>query len=243
MESMKLIYKINRSRRRRSLAIKVARGEVSVQAPWRMPETQIREFVEHKRDWIMRHLDRQQQQLQALPERTWQSGEQIRWLGQPLTLVVSEATRKSCERVGDELQVVITSRSNPETEPKATIVRWYKAQAQHWLDEFFASWPQQHELNPVAWSIGSFTGKWGHCTRKAELKFSWKLWLAPEWVVRDVVIHELCHLREFNHSRKFWALVAQHSPDYQRAEAWLRQHGMTVLNPQFLDYAETGQAD
>ncbi|MDX1705353.1 SprT family zinc-dependent metalloprotease [Pseudidiomarina sp.] len=238
---MTLTYQVKRSRRRRSLAIKVARGEVMVQAPWRMPEAQIREFVELKRDWISRHLERQQHQLQALPERNWQSGEQIRWLGTPLTLVIHESTRKGCKRLGNELHVTITARSNPATEPQATIVRWYKDCAQLWLNEFFAVWPRANELNPVAWSVGSFTGKWGHCTRNAELKFSWKLWLAPEWVVRDVVIHELCHLREFNHSRRFWALVEQHSPDYQRAEAWLRQHGMTVLNPQFLDYVETGQ--
>src|SRR5690554_4646479 len=232
------IYQINRSKRRRNLALKVARGELQVQAPWHMSEEEIHGFVKQKQSWINKHLVRQRQQLNALPIRKWQTGEQLRWLGQPLRLKVAVATRKSVERYGNELFVTQTARSNPALEPRLTITKWYKQQAQQWLDAFFTVWPEQYDLNPVAWSVGDFTSKWGHCTRRQELRFTWKLWLAPEWVVRNVVIHELCHLREFNHSSAFWQLVAEHSPDYEAAEAWLRQHGVTVLNADYLDFCD-----
>ncbi|WP_417690381.1 M48 family metallopeptidase [Pseudidiomarina sp.] len=233
---MSAIYPIQRSPRRRSIAIKVRDGEVLVQAPQKMPDRQVYAFVQAKQAWIERHLREQRAVLQQLNKRAWQSGERLRWLGEPLQLEVQQASRKSCERIVQNLVATVTPRSNPAKEPRDLVRKWYQQQAQQWLDDFFRAWPSAHELQPKSWSVGSFSSKWGHCNRRGELKFSWKLWLAPEWVVRNVVIHELCHLREFNHSSRFWRLVAGYSNDYQQAEQWLRQHGMTVLNEAYLDY-------
>ncbi|KFZ29259.1 hypothetical protein IDAT_04350 [Pseudidiomarina atlantica] len=236
---MTAIYPIYRSKRRRTLAIKIRDGQVEIRAPWHLSERRIQAFVAAKHDWINKHLSRQQQQLADFRVRRWQSGERLRWLGEPLTLVVQTHTRKSCRRVANSLQVTVTPRANPQKEPRGMIRQWYQHHAQAWLDAFFVNeWPHDHVLRPQSWGVGHFSSKWGHCTRKGELKFSWKLWLAPEWVVRNVVIHELCHLQEFNHSARFWQLVAQHSEDYQAAEKWLRQHGMTVLNETYLDYRD-----
>lgn len=233
---MNLSYELKRSRSRRNLALKIQQGQLVVHAPWRLSERDIQRFVEQKREWIERHIERQQQQLAGLVPRQWQTGERLRWLSEPLTLVVQHASRKQIKREAHQLIATMTPRSHADHEPRTLVVNWYKQQAQQWLDDFFAQWPRHHGLNPSGWSVGDFRSKWGHCTRKGELKFTWKLWIAPEWVVRNVVIHELCHLREFNHSAKFWQLVAQHSPDYKEAEKWLRRHGMTVLSADYLDY-------
>lgn len=235
---MAMQYQIKRSKRRRNLALKIQLGELIIQAPWHMSEHTIQTFVAQKREWIEHHLGRQQHQLSRLPRRQWQSGERLRWLSEPLELVVQQASRKQVQRRGQQLIVTVSPRSSAEREPRQSIIAWYKRQAQQWLDDFFATWSaqNQNQLNPSAWSVGDFRSKWGHCIRKGELKFTWKLWIAPEWVVRNVVIHELCHLQEFNHSRAFWQLVAKHSPDFEDAERWLRKHGITVLNADFLDY-------
>ncbi len=235
---MSLIYQINRSQRRRTLAIKITRGEVVVQAPSFMAEQDIHGFVMAKRAWIEKHQQKQQQQLASLPQRSWQAGERWRWLGEPMQLEVQQGTRKKVWRDGEKLHAVITKRSHPDKEPRQIIIDWYKQQALIWLDKFFTRWPKEHGLNPAGWKLANFTSKWGHCTRGGQLSFTWKLWVAPEWVVENVVIHELCHLREFNHSPAFWALVAKHSATYKEAELWLRQHGLTVLNRNFIDYAE-----
>jgi len=234
---MTLIYQINRSKRRRHVALKVSDGELVVHAPQYLSESQIQRFVDAKRDWIDKHLQQQRQQLNRLQKRQWLTGERLRWLSEPLELQVDVATRKRVIRDGQVLRVNTTARANQEREPRQSIIQWYKQHAQNWLNEFFQQWPYHHELSPSAWSVGDFKSKWGHCTRRGELKFTWKLWIAPEWVVRNVVIHELCHLREFNHSDSFWQLVAHYSPDYQDAERWLRRHGITVLSADYLDYS------
>lgn len=230
-------YTIKRSKRR-TLAIKISAGEVLVHAPMRMPESTIAAFVSAKQTWITDHVERQRQLLQALPQRQWRSGERLRWLGKPLTLQIFAAPRNQVSYQQQQLQVGISARSCALTKVPQLVQQWYQLQAQQWLDDFFANWPAHNALQPKCWSVGSFRSKWGHCTRAGELRFSWKLWLAPEWVVTDVVLHELCHLQQFNHSAQFWQLVKHYAPDHDRSDQWLRQHGLTVLNDAYLDYIE-----
>jgi predicted metal-dependent hydrolase len=71
--------------------------------------------------------------------------------------------------------------------------------------------------------------RWGSCAPDRTVAFSWRLVLAPDWVLDYVVAHELAHLREMNHSDRFWALCESRSPHRAAATAWLRQHGTTLL--------------
>ena len=71
--------------------------------------------------------------------------------------------------------------------------------------------------------------RWGSCSGKKNLNFNCLLMLAPEYVREYVVIHELCHLREMNHSKKFWALVEGMMPDYREARKWLRTQGSALI--------------
>jgi len=67
--------------------------------------------------------------------------------------------------------------------------------------------------------------RWGSCSSKSNLNFNWKLIMAPPQVLDYVVIHELCHLHEFNHSPRFWRLVETQMPDYEVWKKWLKVHG------------------
>lgn len=74
-------------------------------------------------------------------------------------------------------------------------------------------------------SIRDQSSVWGSCSRSGTLSFSWRLLKAPEHILRYVVVHEICHLREMNHSKKFWELVALSVPDYKYCRKWLRTEG------------------
>lgn len=70
--------------------------------------------------------------------------------------------------------------------------------------------------------------RWGSCSSKKNLNFSFRIIMAPERVMDYVVIHELCHLRHMNHKAEFWNLVAQHIPDYEEQKAWLKFNGLKL---------------
>jgi len=71
--------------------------------------------------------------------------------------------------------------------------------------------------------------RWGSCSTRGTLSFNWRLVLAPFAVLDYVVVHELCHLREPNHSRRFWSLVESRRPDWREHRTWLREHGPELL--------------
>lgn len=71
--------------------------------------------------------------------------------------------------------------------------------------------------------------KWGSCSSKGTLSFNALLMLAPEYVRDYVVVHELCHLKELNHSSAFWTLVSQAMPDYEKSRQWLRREGRALM--------------
>lgn len=78
-------------------------------------------------------------------------------------------------------------------------------------------------------TIKNLVSRWGSCSTKGNLNFNCLLMLMPDYVIDYVVVHELCHLREMNHSEKFWAEVEKIMPDYQRAEIWLKQNGGNLI--------------
>lgn len=79
-------------------------------------------------------------------------------------------------------------------------------------------------------TIKDLVSRWGSCSTKGNLNFNCLLMLTPDYVIDYVVVHELCHLREMNHSEKFWAEVEKIMPDYQRAELWLKQNGGNLIS-------------
>lgn len=79
-------------------------------------------------------------------------------------------------------------------------------------------------------TIKNLVSRWGSCSTKGNLNFNCLLMLTPDYVIDYIVVHELCHLREMNHSEKFWAEVEKIMTDYQRAELWLKQNGGNLIS-------------
>ena len=79
-------------------------------------------------------------------------------------------------------------------------------------------------------TIKNLVSRWGSCSTKGNLNFNCLLMLTPDYVIDYIVVHELCHLREMNHSEKFWTEGEKIMPDYQRAELWLKQNGGNLIS-------------
>ena len=79
-------------------------------------------------------------------------------------------------------------------------------------------------LSPKGVGIKSFKSRWGSCSVKGKLDFNWKIVMAPNRIVDYVVVHELCHLKQHDHSPKFWTLVERVVPDYESCKEWLKKN-------------------
>ena len=78
-------------------------------------------------------------------------------------------------------------------------------------------------------TIRAQRSRWGSCSSKGNLNFNCLLMLAPREVIDSVIVHELCHLRELNHSPAFWELVYRAMPDYKSRDRWLKEHGRELM--------------
>jgi len=119
-----------------------------------------------------------------------------------------------------------SKRQTSKLDPKKK--EHYKKLARESIPPRVADFADRYGFTYNSIKITSAMTRWGSCTSKKNLNFTYRLALAPDFVRDYVIVHELCHLRQMNHSRKFWAEVGRIMPDYKLAEKWLKQNGGSI---------------
>ena len=236
-----LPYALVRSRRR-TIAIHANRAGIEVRAPLRASLREIHGFVEEKADWIARRL---QELAQAPKPFVWQSGSQLTLLGQPVQLQVNPASRQTqwhrpsiaeaashaapdvaapnltgLPGVPSVLEIGVRGRSAADAVRRCAL-QWIQQQA---LAHFEQRVPTLRSRMPAAQALpvptlalSNARTLWGSCTRDHRIMLNWRLFLLPETLIDYVVAHELAHLRELNHSPRFWSIVGRLYPAYSSA--------------------------
>lgn len=115
-------------------------------------------------------------------------------------------------------------------ELKERIVEIYKLAAKKYIPERVYETAKRMSLSPNAVKINSARSHWGSCSARGNLNFSWYLMMAEESAVDYVIIHELCHMREFDHSEKFWRDVSKYCPDYEDKKLYLKELWKNILS-------------
>jgi predicted metal-dependent hydrolase len=109
--------------------------------------------------------------------------------------------------------------------PQKLLHAWYQSEAVKVFNSRLNYWYGQMGIQPKAVKLSNATTKWGSCTGKGNIHLCWNLIMAPLDVIDYVIVHELAHLVQLNHSAAFWSKVAEFLPDYQIHKHWLRLHG------------------
>ena len=118
--------------------------------------------------------------------------------------------------------LVLTAMTDADTLKKA-LKSWYVQQAKQIIPKRVAYYAEQMGEAYGDIRIKDVKSRWGSCSSKRNLNFNWRLVLAPMEMLDYVVVHELCHLKEMNHSPAFWRLVEAVLPDYKKRRAWLKE--------------------
>jgi predicted metal-dependent hydrolase len=184
-----------------------------------MKETDIRRFIEEKSDWIKRKQVRARKE--AVRPHQFTDGETFWYQGKELPLRLVRDGRPGLVMMDGAFRLAKSAQ------PRAGSVfeAWYKKQARAVLAERVDFFARKYGFEVSKIRISSARTRWGSCSRKGTLSFTWKLVMAPPEVVDYVVVHELCHLRVLNHSPSFWAQVEAILPDYKAKRKWLKANG------------------
>lgn len=118
---------------------------------------------------------------------------------------------------------------SPPQKHQKTLINFLQNSLLTEVTAIVTSLEQEHQFNFSAIKITNSKTKWGSCSSKSVLFFNWRLIMAPKRILKYVVIHELCHLIEMNHSKRFWQLVAAFCPDYSDSRLWLKENGYKLF--------------
>jgi predicted metal-dependent hydrolase len=213
-QSIAVSFRRNAKARRLVLRLSRDRSGVVITVPPRVGRREALEFAKKSSKWIS-------ERLKAEPaERPLRAGEDILFRGER-RLIVHSGARRGTVALAKGAVVV----SGDAAHLKRRLVDWLKVEAKRDLitaSEFYAGamGVTFHRL-----SVRDQRSRWGSCTSDGTLSYSWRLVLAPPFVLDYVAAHEVAHLKHMNHSRSFWRLVLSHCPHAGRAKSWLKAHG------------------
>ena len=215
----KAALRVRRSRRAQRVALRImpASGEVELVVPIRASIKQGIAFAREKASWLKAHLSNL-----PLPV-PFADGAIIPVFDQPRRIHRTDELFGGIWLTDKELQVAAA----PETVPD--VVRgWLRNQARENLISRAEEKTGLLNSRFRRLTVRDTASRWGSCSNKGDLSFSWRIIMAPEYAFDYLVAHEVAHLREMNHSRRFWAIVDDIADQPDRGRAWLRDHGASL---------------
>ncbi|WP_404340448.1 M48 family metallopeptidase [Pseudoalteromonas mariniglutinosa] len=223
-------YTLKRSKRRKTVAVKIAQQQLTVYAPHYVSQQHIHEWLLSKESWINAQLNKQSQQAETrqFPMR---SGN-CKLFAETLVINFIKDTKTQWQQDPSTgaLTLSLSARvKNKQGNYQHLLESFLHSQLESYIEMRVSDYCQQMgEALPALIRIQIYKRRWGSCNRKRELTFNLHLASAPTWVIDYVIVHELAHLKYLNHSMQFWHHVAKFYPEYKKASDWLKDQGASL---------------
>ncbi|MGC8745290.1 MAG: M48 family metallopeptidase [Candidatus Saccharicenans sp.] len=215
--------KIIRSRRR-TVGLEITQaGELLVRAPENLSKAQLEVILQKHQRWIARKIALVSQRTKVVSRR-YQPGEKFLYLGKEYPLLLRPHGQMSLSFDGQAFWLA----ENSQTKVKSLFEKLYKKLARHYLSSRLKTLSKSYGLNYKKFRLSSARTRFGSCSLRGTISLSWRLIMAPPEIIDYVIIHELAHTKENNHSKNFWKLVAYFVPDYKEKRRWLRTNGFRL---------------
>jgi len=202
-------YTLNRSKRK-TLALHVRNGKVEVRAPVGVSKHDIDKFVTSKEKWITDRLSRAKARQEQCATFTLDYNDLVLYGGKGYPIIAQPG-----DRVGFDDEKFYMPPDLPPMRIKQACIQIYRLLAKRDLTDKVLGFAKCMGVVPSAVKINGAKTSWGSCSSKRSLNFSWRLMMAEHDVIDYVVVHELAHITEMNHSARFWAIVEGIMPDYK----------------------------
>ena len=207
-------------------------------APPRVATSKIHDFVSSQQDWVIsakQKITRQKQAVKKIAPEQFVDGALVPFRGEQVELNFKMGN--ASKKIQIELQGKVFNVFVPKNIAKVdcsdlvrlTLIDWMKLQARKDVEASVALHANKYNLYPRFIRIKTQKSRWGSCGIHNDINLNWLLVLAPLSVLEYVVVHEICHIKERNHSANFWNLVEMHCPDYKVQRLWLKKNGSSLM--------------
>jgi len=183
------------------------------------------ELLSENAAWVLEKKQKYDTYRQQVPDREFAVGESFPYHSDPHEIVVEK--RSTSEVVNQEFR--LAKHHVDQTSVKRALETLYRRKAREWLTNQADHLAQEMGVTYDEIEIRNQRTKWGSCSTSGTLGLNWRLMMAPPEIGRYIVVHELAHLREQNHSPDFWSLVEKHDSDYRDHAEWLQQNSTELI--------------
>jgi len=239
LQGQRVAYLLRRVRRR-SIGFIVGTEGLAVNAPKWVSVADIDAALREKAAWILRKLAEQQQRAQRRQAARvdWREGVSVPFLGEPVIVVLDARVTGAVLHTGADalpgvprltLHLGLPQSAAPE-QIRDAVQSWLQRQARRVFEERCAHFAVQLGVRPKRLSLSSAQTRWGSASADGSIRLSWRLVHFGMATIDYVVAHELAHLREMNHSPRFWDVVRAVVPDYERARGALSDDALPVFD-------------
>lgn len=213
-------YQLER-RPRRTVGLKITQQGLIVHAPTRIVVHQLNQILLEKSQWIVNKLaQREANQVQPVQ---WKTGEPLLYLGQDITLEIWHSPHNKALVHQTNRLIVATPTPDNAVMIARKVVQWYQKQAMQDFTRRLQILSAKLGVPAPVLLLSNARTRWGSCNSRAEVRLSWRLLQAPPHIINYVICHELAHLKEMNHSAKFYAVLESLFPNYKPVEQELKQ--------------------
>ena len=208
--------------RRRTVSLEINQeGVLTVRAPYGLDRTTIDDILKRHQPWIRKKRQEVQRRQELSRPKKFEDGEKFLWLGKEYPLRIVARVRPSLVFTGERFELAASSILSA----RQLFEAWFKEQARFYLSSRLKEIARKTGFKYQKFRLSSAQTRWGSCSAKGTISLVWRLMMAPAEIIDYLIIHELAHTKEKNHSRAFWRLVEELLPDYRERRRWLRKNG------------------
>jgi predicted metal-dependent hydrolase len=224
LNGVPVTYEVRRSDRARRSRIDVDLRGVCVVVPTGSQTDPESLLAEHA-DWVLEKDAEYATERARIPERRFEPGATFPYRGAPHEVVVERRSTSVVE--ADTLR--LARHHVVETSVKRALECLYRRTAREAFTEVAEAYAPRMAVDYERIEVRNQRTRWGSCSSNGTLSLNWRLVMGPPDVLEYVVVHELAHLQESNHSEAFWSIVAEQLPDYEERRAWLRENRVELV--------------
>ena len=220
-----IAYTINKAKIK-NIYITIENGEVVIKAPWYTTRNQIQEVVESKRDWIMKKLE--EYNVSPRKAKEYEDGEKFQILGESyyLNIYYKDINNAILNVENEKIEIILPlsyAEEDNTDQIKKMIDKMYYMIAEKEVESAMEKTRKMVGLAPEEYKIKKIKYAWGTCSSRKVITINQNLMMYSRKAIEYVVLHEICHLKYMNHSKKFWEMVESYMPDYKEAEKELKK--------------------
>ena len=227
--NLDLEVQIERTNRKRTISLQVKDNKLIVKAPTTASRQSLDDLIQRKQSWIKKRaiLNVEERKLR---NRKFIDNEKFYFKGNEYRLSLIFGGKEEV-KISEGFLIVTCKddRAMGSKDVKTFIEDWYVRESTKILNTRTYEFAKKMKVEPSAITVKNYVSKWGSCTASNKISYNWRIIMAPDCIVDYLIIHELCHIIEHNHSKNFWYQVGKYCEDFKKKRKWLRENGHKLV--------------